>query len=87
MKDKGSVWKDMVTRNHLLENSIDELVGSRPGWVPDMAATLPVSVISDMTKSREMGFKEYISTEKSFFNLFDFLWQNKYIPKPKNCRE
>ena len=84
MKDTGAVWGDIITKYHLLEKTPDELVGL---WAPDLATGLPVSVISDMTKSREMGFKEYISTEKSFFNLFDFLWQNKYIPKPKNCRE
>ncbi len=81
MKDKGPVWNDIVIKHHLLEKTLDELVGL---WAPDLATSLPVSVISDMTKSREMGFKEYISTEKSFFNLFDFLWQNKHIPKPRN---
>ena len=43
-------------------------------------AAIEISILSDMTKSRELGFKSYISTEKSFTKVFDYLRQNKYIP-------
>ena len=38
-----------------------------------------------MTKSRDLGFKSYISTDKSFFKLFDYLKKNKYIPSWNVC--
>ena len=85
MKDKGAIWRDIVAKHKLKEKTLEDLVG---WWaVADMASSIPKTLVSDMTKSRDMGFKEYISTEKSFFNLFDYLWQNKYIPKPKGCKE
>ena len=39
-----------------------------------------ISVLNDMTKSRDLGFNSYISTDKSFFKLFDYMKKNKYIP-------
>ncbi len=85
MKDKGMVWCDIIATHNLKQNILEDLVG---WWgFADMITSVPTTVLSDMSKSREMGFKEYISTERSFFNLFDYLWQNKYIPKPKDRNE
>ena len=55
----------------------------------DLAKSLPAigafmgiksSIFFDMTKIRELGFKSYISTEKSFTKAFDILRKHKYIP-------
>ncbi len=81
VQGKDAVWDEIVATHNLKKKTLKDLVG---WWgCGDLATSYPKSLLCDMTKSREMGFKEYISTEKSFFNLFDYLWQNKYIPKPK----
>ena len=55
----------------------------------ELAKTIPLmgtfmsvntSMLSDMTKSREFGFKSYIATKNSFYKAFDYLRKNKYIP-------
>ncbi len=81
MQDKDDVWSDIVAKHHLQEKKLEDLV---TWWeITTMGTSVPTNLLSDMSKSRNMGFHEYISTEKSYFNLFDYLWHKKYIPKPK----
>jgi len=40
----------------------------------------PIEVMTNMSKSRILGFKEYQDTRESFFNLFDKLKEQKIIP-------
>ncbi len=39
-----------------------------------------LSCPTDMSKSREMGFLRYQTTDKAYLRLFDYLRANKYIP-------
>ena len=49
-------------------------------WFIRVSTAGTISVLNDMTKSRDLGFNSYISTDKSFFKLFDYMKKNKYIP-------
>ncbi len=38
------------------------------------------SALTDMSKSRELGFTGYMTTDKAYFRLFDQLRKDKVIP-------
>jgi len=37
-------------------------------------------VVTDMSKSRKLGFREYQATDDSFFDLFTLLRDERIIP-------
>ncbi len=40
----------------------------------------PIEVVTDMSKSRKLGFLDYQATEDSFFDLFARLRRERIIP-------
>jgi hypothetical protein len=40
----------------------------------------PIEVVTDMSKSRKLGFLDYQATDDSFFDLFNRLRQERIIP-------
>ncbi len=49
-------------------------------WHTDADLGRPVEVLTDMTKTRKLGFLDYQATDESFFDLFTVLRQARIIP-------
>ncbi|MEE8662065.1 MAG: SDR family oxidoreductase [Acetobacter sp.] len=73
----GALWADIAARNGLKEAAIEKLVSP---WHTDADLGRPVECITDMSKSRSLGFVGYRSTLESFSDLFDRLRAEHYIP-------
>lgn len=77
MAGAPAIWKDIAARHGLKEAVIDRLASP---WHTDLDLGRPIEVMTDMTKSREMGFTDYQSTERSFLDLFARLRAERLIP-------
>ncbi|MET4141821.1 SDR family oxidoreductase [Pedobacter sp. UYP1] len=77
MRDDNIVWDALVKRHGLEENSLYQLASP---WHTDLDLGRPIEVMTDMSNSRRLGFREYQNTEESFMNLFDRLREEKIIP-------
>jgi hypothetical protein len=49
-------------------------------WHTDADLGRPIEVVTDMGKSRKLGFLDYQATDESFFDLFHVLRQERIIP-------
>ena len=49
-------------------------------WHTDADLGRPIEVVTDMGKSRKLGFLDYQATDDSFFDLFNTLRQARIIP-------
>ena len=70
-------WIEMVKKYNLGNYALDDVA---TWWVVSSSTSRTASCLTDMTKSREMGFLKYQSTEKSVFKLFDKLRSQNIIP-------
>jgi nucleoside-diphosphate-sugar epimerase len=77
MADDASVWSEIAHRHDLVETDIDRLIST---WHTDGDLGRPIEVVTSMTKSRRLGFRDYKATEDAFFDLFDDLRANCIIP-------
>lgn len=77
MKDDQAKWEKMADKHQLVESQLDRLASP---WHTDLDLGRPIEVMTNMSKSRKLGFKEYQDTRESFFNLFEELKEQKIIP-------
>ena len=70
-------WVEMVEEYGLQKYASADI---STWWMVSSSSSREVNCLTDMTKSREMGFLKYQLTEKSIFNLFDTLRREKIIP-------
>ena len=70
-------WRDLAGRYGLAEPDLHQLASA---WHTDLDLSRPIEVMTDMTRSRQLGFSAYQSTEASFFDLFAQLEQQRLIP-------
>jgi hypothetical protein len=49
-------------------------------WHTDADLGRPIEVVTDMSKSRRLGFTVYRATDDSFFELFQELRNERLIP-------
>lgn len=77
MRDDCSVWDSIVKRDGLEETKLNQLTSP---WHTDLDLGRPIEVMTDMSNSRRLGFKEYQNTEESFIKLFEQLRLEKIIP-------
>ena len=70
-------WVEMVEEYGLQKYALADIA---TWWMVSSSSSREVNCLTDMTKSREMGFLKYQSTEKSIFNLFDTLRREKILP-------
>lgn len=77
MQDDEAIWKKIAEKNNLVESDLNRLASP---WHTDLDLSRPIEVMTDMSKSRKLGFKEYQDTRESFFNLFDKLKEQHIIP-------
>ncbi|MDE1176881.1 MAG: SDR family oxidoreductase [Edaphobacter sp.] len=77
LADAAPVWKQIADKHGLAESDIHRLVSA---WHTDADLGRPVEVVTDMSKSRRLGFADYQSTDESFFALFERLRADRLIP-------
>ncbi|MEA1072056.1 SDR family oxidoreductase [Sphingomonas sp. LY160] len=77
MANDGPLWRRIAERDGLVEGDLTRL--SSP-WHADADLGRPIEVVTDMSKSRKLGFYAYQPTDDAFFNLFERLRGEKIIP-------
>jgi nucleoside-diphosphate-sugar epimerase len=70
-------WRDIAHSHHLAEPDLNRLASA---WHTDADLGRPIEVVTDMSKSRKLGFLDYQPTDDSFFDLFTRLRQQHIIP-------
>ncbi|PBJ15911.1 SDR family oxidoreductase [Flavobacterium sp. ACN6] len=77
LSKKQPIWTEIVNQHNLVENDLNKLASA---WHTDLDLGRPLEVMTDMSKSRELGFSVYKSTKNSFFDLFSLLRNEQIIP-------
>lgn len=77
MASDHALWREMAQRFGLAESDLDRLVSP---WHTDLDLGRPIEVMTDMAKSRKLGFTAYQATDESFFDLFAQLRTERLIP-------
>ena len=77
MRDAGPVWRDIAAREGLAEPDLSRLASP---WHTDADLGRPIEVVTDMSKSRRLGFTAYQPTDGAFFALFERLRADRLIP-------
>jgi nucleoside-diphosphate-sugar epimerase len=77
LADAGPLWADIAARHDLAQPNLEGLASP---WHTDADLGRPIEVVTDMSKSRRLGFLDYQSSEDSFLDLFRTLRDRKLIP-------
>ena len=77
MADDASLWRRIADRDGLAEPDLSRLASP---WHTDADLGRPVEVVTDMSKSRRLGFTGYQPTDDAFFELFERLRADRLIP-------
>jgi nucleoside-diphosphate-sugar epimerase len=77
LADAGPIWADIAKRRGLAESNLEVLASA---WHTDADLGRPIEVVTDMSKSRKLGFLDYQATDDSFFDLFARLRAERIIP-------
>ena len=71
------VWAEIAGKHTLVESDLHKLASA---WHTDADLGRPIEVVTDMSKSRKLGFLDYQPTDESFFDLFAVLRERRVIP-------
>ncbi len=77
MAEDGPIWRRIAERERLTEPDVDRLASP---WHTDADLGRPIEVVTDMSKSRRLGFTAYQPTDDAFTRLFEQLRAEKLIP-------
>jgi nucleoside-diphosphate-sugar epimerase len=77
LADAGPIWSEIAHKHGLVEKDLDVLASA---WHTDGDLGRPIEVVTDMTRSRKLGFLDYQATDDSFFDLFRRLREKRIIP-------
>ena len=77
MASDPPLWRDLAARHGVVEPDLDRLASP---WHTDLDLGRPIEVMTDMAKSRKLGFSAYQATDESFFDLFAQLRAARLIP-------
>lgn len=77
MRNDHAVWREIAERNGLVEADLDRLASP---WHTDLDLGRPIEVMTDMARSRKLGFSSYQASDESFFDLFAQLRAARLIP-------
>jgi nucleoside-diphosphate-sugar epimerase len=77
MADDAVVWQRIAQREGLVEADLTRLASP---WHTDADLGRPIEVVTDMGKSRRLGFTRYQLTDDAFFDLFAQLRADRLIP-------
>ncbi|WP_136685786.1 SDR family oxidoreductase [Falsirhodobacter xinxiangensis] len=76
MVGDAEVWAEIATRHGLAEPDLSRLASP---WHTDADLGRPIEVVTDMSKSRRLGFAAYQPTDDAFFDLFAQLRADRLI--------
>ena len=77
MAADAPLWCEIASRHGLVEPDLDRLASA---WHTDADLGRPIEVVTDMSKSRKLGFTAYQATDDAFFDLFEELRRDRLIP-------
>ena len=77
MADDAELWRRIATAHGLREPDLARLASP---WHTDADLGRPIEVVTDMSKSRRLGFTAYQATDDAFFDLFARLRADHLIP-------
>ena len=77
MADDAALWRQIAAREGLAEPDLGRLASP---WHTDADLGRPIEVVTDMSKSRRLGFTGYQPTEDAFTALFAELRADRLIP-------
>lgn len=77
MADAKLFWANIATDHDLVEKDIDRLASP---WHTDADLGRPFECVTDMSKSRDLGFTHFKSTDRAMFDLFERLRAERVIP-------
>jgi nucleoside-diphosphate-sugar epimerase len=77
LADAGPIWAEIARRHGLAEPDLGRLASA---WHTDADLGRPIECVTDMSKSRKLGFLDYQATDDSFFDLFAELREKRIIP-------
>lgn len=77
MAKDASLWRRIAEREGLVEPDLARLASP---WHTDADLGRPIEVVTDMSKSRRLGFSSYQPTDDAFFDLFTRLRADRLIP-------
>jgi hypothetical protein len=77
LADAGPTWTSIVRKHGLAQQDLATVASA---WHTDADLGRPIEVVTDMSKSRKLGFLDYQATDDSFFDLFNRLRQERIIP-------
>lgn len=78
MRDDAPIWRRIAEREGLVEPDLSRLASP---WHTDADLGRPIEVVTDMGKSRRLGFLDYQATDDAFFDLFERLLADRLIPR------
>ena len=78
MADDAPAWRRIAETHGLAEADLATLVSP---WHTDSDLGRPIEVVTDMSKSRKLGFTTYQATDEAFFDLFAQLRADRIIPR------
>ena len=71
------LWAEVARKHGLAEPDLNRLASA---WHTDGDLGRPIEVVTDMSKSRKLGFLDYQATDDAFFDLFTRLREAGIIP-------
>ncbi|MCQ4296623.1 SDR family oxidoreductase [Pseudomonas stutzeri] len=77
MTGDAAIWSEMSKQFGLAEADIGKLISP---WHTDADLGRPIEVVTDMSKSRKLGFLDYQASDEAFFEVFAKLRASKLIP-------
>lgn len=77
MDGDADIWREIAAQRGLVEPDIDRLISP---WHTDADLGRPIEVVTDMSKSRRMGFLDYQPSDDAFFDVFATLRERRLIP-------
>ncbi|QEE38519.1 MULTISPECIES: SDR family oxidoreductase [unclassified Methylobacterium] len=77
MAQDGPAWAELAERHGLAETDLAKLASP---WHTDADLGRPIEVVTDMSKSRRLGFTAYQPTDDAFYDLFTRLRADRLIP-------
>ncbi len=77
LADARPIWAEIARKHKLVQPDLGVLASA---WHTDADLGRPIEVLTDMSKSRKLGFLDYQATSDSFFELFSRLREERLIP-------
>ncbi len=77
LADAAPAWAEIARRHGLVEPDLGRLASA---WHTDADLGRPIEVVTDMSRSRSLGFLDYQPTDRAFLDLFGRLRAERVIP-------